>query len=218
MAHRWRTALPALRRLAADGATTAELRASALLVRSSLAQPAASWQRARASGACAHHTAAQSAAASAARPQRCNLGFAAQAAYLRDVSSPHVGRARAEGFHTGAARLHEEKARVEEGEEPPEPPAAVSTESSSSEPLIYVGALAETVRRVKVRPAAVPASRRSPSRRHSAQLLSLTSLVLTVFGAPLLVHMSSPESVSVAVKASLTASLVGFGACSQLAL
>lgn len=43
------------------------------------------------------------------------------------------------------------------------------------------------------------------------QLLSLASLLLTVVGAPLLVQLSTPEAVSVAVKATITASLVGFG-------
>jgi hypothetical protein len=73
-------------------------------------------------------------------------------------------------------------------------PAAASTSGADEEPesaRVYEGALAVTVRRVK--------------------LLSLSSLVATVAGAPLLVHLSSPDSVTVGAKFLITATLVTFG-------
>ena len=42
-------------------------------------------------------------------------------------------------------------------------------------------------------------------------MLSLASLAATVGGAPLLVHMSSPESVTLGVKAVMVGSLISFG-------
>jgi hypothetical protein len=58
-------------------------------------------------------------------------------------------------------------------------------------PTLYTGPLALTLKRVK--------------------LLSLASLVVTTLGAPTLVHLSSPESVSEAAKLALSGTVIAFG-------
>ena len=73
-------------------------------------------------------------------------------------------------------------------------PGGVASSDTSEEPesaRVYEGGLSVTVRRVK--------------------LLSLSSLAATVVGAPLLVHLSSPEAVTVGAKVLITSTLMFFG-------
>jgi hypothetical protein len=79
-------------------------------------------------------------------------------------------------------------------DQPAAPGGAVSSSDTGEEPesaRVYEGGLAVTVRRVK--------------------LLSLSSLAATVVGAPLLVHLSSPEAVTVGAKVMITGTLMFFG-------
>lgn len=79
-------------------------------------------------------------------------------------------------------------------DQPAAPSNAASSGDTGEEPesaRVYEGGLSVTVRRVK--------------------LLSLSSLAATVVGAPLLVHLSSPEAVTVGAKVMITGTLVFFG-------
>jgi hypothetical protein len=82
---------------------------------------------------------------------------------------------------------------------------------------VYVGPLAVTLRRVKARVRHVRAAAHARRTcltlraRAVAQLLSLSSLLVTVVGAPALVFQSAPEAVSVAAKIALSSSVIAFG-------
>lgn len=77
----------------------------------------------------------------------------------------------------------------------------------------YVGPLAVTLRRVKVRTrrAAACHARSADAAWSAHQLLSLGSLLVTTVGAPLLVFLSAPEGVSEMAKISLSGTVVLFG-------
>jgi hypothetical protein len=101
--------------------------------------------------------------------------------------------------------------------EPAEPAAAAQDAPAASEQSAtqYVGPLAVTLRRVKVRMMRVAVCQtRGVTRRcvtRCTQLLSLGSLLVTTVGAPLLVFLSAPEGVSEMAKISLSGTVVLFG-------